>query len=145
MARSYYSTILEQTADEVWRQIRDFGHYSWAGVDSDTYIENERPGDAVGSVRKVRMRDKMLRQRLLAHSDLERFYTYEFCLPIPFPVRNYQATLHVLPLSDGNHSFVEWWATFDCDEAEEERWVSFFANDGFAKWLQSLQVYLNAA
>jgi hypothetical protein len=36
------------------------------------------------------------------------------CDPPPFPVRNYTATIRIARIVDGNRSFVEWWATFDC-------------------------------
>jgi hypothetical protein len=32
VARSYYSTIFDRSADEIWSHIRDFGDYAWAGV-----------------------------------------------------------------------------------------------------------------
>ena len=32
MAKSYYSTVLDHTAEEVWAVIRPFDHYAWAGV-----------------------------------------------------------------------------------------------------------------
>jgi hypothetical protein len=75
MPRPCYSTIFEQHADLVWSVIRDFGHYSWAGVPSDTIIEDGRTGDSVGCIRAVRLHDRTIRQQLLAHSDLERCYT----------------------------------------------------------------------
>ena len=142
MARSYYSTVLERSADEVWAVIRDFGHYAWAGVSGETTLEDGRAGDAVGAVRSVRTGERHLRQRLLAHSDLERSYTYEFAGAIPFPLRNYRATLRVTPVTDGEKSFVEWWATFDGQPEELERWRRYFENDGFAVWLGALRKYL---
>jgi hypothetical protein len=107
-------------------------------------MEDGKPGDAVGGVRSVALPDRTIRQRLLAHSDLDRFYTYELCDPAPFPVRNYRATLRVTPITDGGRAFVEWWATFDCDDSESEHWTKYFENDGFAKWLGSLRAYLRS-
>lgn len=145
MAKSYFSTVLEQGADDVWTVVRDFGNYEWAGVVAQTSIEEGKPGDAVGAVRTVRTPDRTLRQRLLAHSDLERSYTYELCEPGPLAVRNYQATLRVTPVVDGSRSFVEWWASFDCAPEERERWTSYFRDEGFAKWLGGLRRYLHAS
>ena len=39
MAKSYYSTVLDRSAEEVWDVIRDFGNYAWAGVTGETIIE----------------------------------------------------------------------------------------------------------
>ena len=139
MAKSYFSTVFDESAEAVWAAVRDFGNYEWAGVTAETSIEDGRPGDAVSAVRRVRTPERSMRQRLLAHSDLERSYTYELCEPVPMPVRNYQATLRVSPIVDGNRAFVEWWASFDCAPDEQDRWTSYFANDGFARWLASLR------
>lgn len=95
MAKSYFSTVFERNADDIWSVVRDFGNYEWAGVAADTAIEAGRPGDAVGAVRRVSTPERTLRQRLLAHSDLERSYTYELCEPVPFAVRGYHATLRI--------------------------------------------------
>ena len=142
MAKSYYSTVFEQTADQVWAAIRDFGRYEWASGVSETYIEDGKAGDAVGSIRNFRVGNLRERQRLLAYSGLNRFYTFEFCDPVPIPVRNYQATLRVTPIIDGNRAFVEWWATFDCEASEVDHWTTWFANEGFPKWLGSLRAQL---
>jgi hypothetical protein len=45
-------------------------------------------------VRQVVTPDQPLRQRLLAHSDLDRSYSYEFCDSAPFPVHDYRAMDH---------------------------------------------------
>lgn len=145
MARSYYSTVFEQAANQLWAVIRDFGSYSWFTSDPvECYIEQGKSGKEVGAIRNVSFGDRHIRQRLLAHSDLGRFYTYEFCEPSPYPlVHNYQATLRFTPIVDGNRTFVEWWATFDCATDEEDRWIAYF-NDSFAKWLKSLRDYISA-
>ena len=143
MAKAYFSTVFEASADNVWAAIRDFSSYEWAGVVSDVHMEEGKAGDAVGGIRNVRTADRQIRQRLLAHSDRDRFYTYELCEPVPFPVQGYEATLRVTPVTDGNRAFIEWWATFDCEAGERDRWTNYFKNDGFANWLNSLRAYLN--
>lgn len=142
MATAYYSTVLEHSPADVWALIRDFANYAWAGVTGEAIIEDGRPGDAVGAVRSVRTGERHIRQRLLAHSDIERSYTYEFAGPIPFPVQNYRATLRVTPVVDGGRAFVDWWATFDCAPEELERWTRHFEREGFAVWLRALRQHL---
>jgi hypothetical protein len=108
MARSYYSTVFEQTADQVWAVIRDFGNYSVrVGGVSESHIEEGKSGEEVGAIRNVHIGDTRIRQRLLAHSDRDWFQTYAFCDPIPYPLRTYEATLCVTPIIDGNRAFVE--------------------------------------
>ena len=58
MARSYYSTVIDIASDLAWAAIRDFGHYGWAGVVSETHIEDGRSGDAVGCIRNVLFSDR---------------------------------------------------------------------------------------
>lgn len=137
MAKSFYSTVLDHSADDVWAFIRSFGDYAWAGVESETVIEDGKAGDQVGAIRRVQAGDKLIRQRLLAHSDLDRCYTYAYLEPAP--VRNYQATICVVPVVESGKAFVQWWATFDCAEDAYEQWTHFFAYEGFAKWLGALR------
>ncbi len=138
MAKSYYSTVLNHPAQDVWAIIRPFDHYAWAGVEGETTIEEGKASDQVGAVRRVPIGNKIIRQVLLAHSDLERSYTYALCDPPPFPVRNYVATIRVVPIVESNKAFVEWWATFDCAAEEYDRWTNHFEKEGFAKWLSAL-------
>lgn len=142
MAKSYYSIVLDHPADDVWAVIRPFDHYAWAGVESDTIIEDGKAGDQVGSVRRVTAGANVLRQLLLAHSDADRSYTYGFCGAAPFPVQDYQATLRVSPVVVDNRAFIEWWATFDCAAEDRDRWVAHFERQGFAKGLGALRQFM---
>lgn len=145
MAKSYYSTIFERTADQVWATIRDFGTYTWTGSVSESSLEKGKSGVEVGAIRNARLGDTSIfhRQRLLAHSDLDRFYTYEFCEPFPYPIRNCVVTLRVTPIVDGNRAFVEWSATFDCETAEYDHWTTYFAHEVWAKALESLKQHFS--
>ena len=143
MAQSFYSLVLPHTVDAVWQRIRDFGDYAWAGVESVTIIEDGKAGDQVGAVRRVELPGRVIRQQLLAHSDIDRCYTYAFLEPAP--VRNYVATIRIVPVVADGHAFVQWSATFDCAEDAIERWSNFFAFEGFARWLEALRQVMVAA
>jgi Polyketide cyclase / dehydrase and lipid transport len=139
MARSYYSTVFERPADAVWAVIRDFNNYPvWVDGAGESEIEDGKSGDAVGAVRNVVYKGVGRRQRLLAMSDVERSQTYEFAGETPLPVQNFQATLRVTPIVDGNRAFVEWFASFDCDIHSLDERIVFF-RDAFAGWLESLR------
>ncbi len=142
MAKSYYSMVLDHTADEVWAVIRPFDHYAWAGVESDTIIEEGKAGDQTSAIRRVALGDSVIRQILLAHSDIDRSYTYAFCGAPPFPVRNYTATIRVARVVETNQAFVEWQATFDCAAEEYDRWTTHFEKEGFARWLAALRQFM---
>src|SRR5205085_4613847 len=90
--------VLDHPADAVWSVIRPFGHYTWAGVDAETTIEEGKADAEVGAVRHVVMPGRAIRQKLLAHSDRERSYTYAFLEPAPVP--NYVATIRVTPVAE---------------------------------------------
>jgi len=139
MAKSYYSAVFDQPAAPVWSLIRDFNNYPlWVDGAGESRTEDGRGGDAVGAVRNVLYAGARRRQRLLALSDAERAQTYEFAGDIPLPVDNFRATIRVTPVIDGDRSFVEWWATFDCEPCAREERVAFF-RQAFAGWLGSLR------
>ena len=79
-----------------------------------------------------------LREKLLAHSDEKRSYTYDF-QKTPFDVDNYNATIRVTPVTDGDKAFVEWWTTFDCDRDQQEHWTGFFANEIFQNGFEAIK------
>jgi hypothetical protein len=142
MARAYYSTVLDNPVDKVWSVIRAFDHYSWAGIPGETIIEDGRKGDQVGSIRRFSNGEMTIRQILLAHSDVDRSYSYAFCDQPPFPVQHYMATIRATPVVDTNQAFVEWWATFDCAPEDHDRMVRHFESAGFAVWLRGLRQFM---
>lgn len=142
MAKSYYSMVLDQSAAAVWAVIRPFDHYSWAGVETETSIEDGKAGDQVGAVRRFEIGGRLTRQVLLAHSDLERSYSYGFADLCPFPVEDYCATIRVTPIVADGRALVEWWATFDCALDERAKWVAHFEQKGFAVWLAALRTFM---
>src|SRR6266581_1871006 len=146
MAKSYASTVIDAPADEVWARIRDFnGLADWhGGMVATSEIEDGKAGDQVGGVRSFTLTNgEHLREKLLAHSDEERSYTYDF-QKHPFDVDNYLATIRVTPVSDGNRSFVEWWTTFDCDRDKIGYWENFFATEVFQGGLDALKAHFAA-
>jgi len=143
VAKSYFSIIIDRPAEAVWQIIRPFDHYAWAGVTGETTIEGGKQGDQVSAVRIVDTGSgRIIRQKLLAHSDVKRSYTYSFDGWVPFPVHDYVATIRVAPIGDGSaQAFVEWWATFDCALEWRRPWTDHFTNEGFAKWLAALKTF----
>ena len=144
MAKAYYSTVFEQKAADIWKIIRDFNNYpvGVAGA-GESEIEDGKSGDTIGAVRNVLYRERRIRQRLLAQSDVERSQTYEFAGAPTLPVTGFQATLRVTPVIDGDRAFVEWWATFDCEVASRDE-LTGTLRGSFEKWLESLRDTLAA-
>ena len=141
MALSYASTVIDAPADAVWARIRDFNGLSdwYPEVIVKSEIEGGQAGDAVGAVRSITLGDGTnIREKLLAHSDEKRSYTYDF-QKTPFDVDNYNATIRVTPVTDGGKAFVEWWTTFDCDRDQQEHWTGFFANEIFQNGFEAIK------
>jgi hypothetical protein len=120
MIRVYVSSVIDSAADTLWSRIRDFNALpQWHPGIVDSRIENEQPSDRVGCIRHFHTKDGgMIRERLLALSDYDYSQTYEI-LESPLGVDNYVATLKLTPITDGNRSFAEWSAEFDCAEGRE--------------------------
>src|SRR4051794_21979248 len=139
MPKAYYSTVFAQPASQIWHIIRDFNNYPiWIDGAGSSEIEDGKSGDAVGAVRNAAYRDRHIRQRLLALSDVERFQTYEFCGQASLPISDFQATLRVTPVVDGDRTFVEWWATFDCEPSACDA-LTATLRTSFGAWLESLR------
>lgn len=124
MPRTYSSTVVEASADTVWRAIRDFHDVSWApGVLTSCEAVGERKGDQIGAGRVL---NGCFRETLLALDDRHR--TIEYCLedgpsPVsPGEVRDFVAVVRVRPMTDSGHAFVEWSASW---EASDESAVEF--------------------
>ena len=108
MAKSYYGTVFEQPADAVWSVIRDFNNYTvWVDGAGESKIEDGKAGDTVGAVRNVLYNGSRRRQKLLALSDIERTQVYTFEGVAPIPVWDFQATIRVTPVVDGDRAFVD--------------------------------------
>jgi hypothetical protein len=54
VAKSYYSTVFDQSADSLWGVVRDFNAYPiWVDGAAESQIEGGNPGTTVGAVRSV--------------------------------------------------------------------------------------------
>jgi hypothetical protein len=148
MQRAYYSSVCDQPAAEAWRLVRNFNNYPLyiEGV-TESVIEDRRRGDEVGAVRRFRYGGTWIRQRLTAHSDDDRSFTYAGLEPFAFPADGgtpgpapieYQGTLRLTPIIDGNRTFVEWFVDFRGNAADSAQWMKLLLQL-IAQWVGSLQ------
>jgi hypothetical protein len=138
MAKAYYSTVFDNTIEEVWSKISNFNDDRWSGEVTESASENGKSGSTVGTIRVHTFGDKTARSDLRAYSDIEHFFTYGFVGAPPLPIDNYESTLRVTPIVDGNRAFVEWSATFDCAEADRKQIVASLASS-YERWLTALR------
>lgn len=140
MAKVYISTILNTPVAQVWAILRDFnGLPGWTPFVADSRIEQNQPADKVGCIRNFTLKDGgRIRERLLALSDFDFSMTYSI-LESPMGVENYVAVLKLIPVTDGNLTFAEWSAEFDCPPVREAELVRHIGQNVFQSALRSLQ------
>jgi hypothetical protein len=140
MAEVYTSSVIPAPADRVWARIRDFnGLPGWHPLIAESRIEAAAPADQVGCVRAFRLKDGgFIREKLLALSDYDFSCTYSI-LESPMGVENYVATLKLTPITDGNRSFAEWSASFDCAPEREGELVASIGGNVFQGGFDALK------
>jgi hypothetical protein len=136
----YVSSVIDAPADLVWAQIRDFNALpKWTPFVAESRIEEGMAPDTVGCVRNFRLRDgAVIREQLLALSDYDFQCTYSI-LESPLGVENYVATLKLTPVTDGNRTFAEWWAEFDCAAEREGELAQSIGQGVFQSGLDALK------
>jgi hypothetical protein len=79
-----------------------------------------------------------LREQLLALSDYDYFCTYSI-LESPMPLTAYVATLRLTPITEGDRTFAEWTAEFDCAAELAEELVSNIGQNVFQAGFTALK------
>ena len=143
MIRVYTSSVIDAPADGVWAVVRDFNALpAWHPVIAESRIEQGQPSDQVGCVRAFRLRDGgRLREQLLALSDFDYQCVYSI-LESPMPLSGYVATLKLTPVTDGNRTFVEWSAEFDCAPEKEKELAQNIGQGVFQAGFDALKTLL---
>ena len=139
MARAYASIILKAPVETVWSLVRDFnGLPKWAPAIAKSKIEGGLDSGVVGCVRSFHTHDgSHIRERLLSLDDAHCSFTYNFEKPA-FPVKNYLATLRLMPVTHTDTTFAEWQASFDEAPGDEGKYEKHISRDVFAANWKSL-------
>ena len=140
MARVYVSSVINAPAARVWERVRDFNALPrWHPRIRESRIENGEPSDKVGCIRDFRLQNgDRIREKLLGLSDHDLFCTYAI-LESPMPIENYVATLRLTPVTDGEKSFIEWSADFDCAPDKESELVNGIGTNVFQGGFDALK------
>ncbi len=113
------SLVIDAPIDTVWAAVRCFDRVvNWnpgvIGARMETGSATE-----VGSIRILDIDDgSVFRETLLAHSDLDYFYTYDI-LESPLRCTNYISTHRLMEITEGDQTLGIWQGEFDCDPADE--------------------------
>lgn len=140
MALVYASSVIAAPAARIWETIRDFnGLPNWHPAIAESRIESGAPADQVGCIRAFRLRDGgFIRERLLALSDYDFSCSYAI-LESPMGVENYVATLKLTPITDGDRTFAEWSAEFDCAPEREAELIALIGTGVFQGGFDALK------
>ena len=145
MARIYISSIIVAPVGAVWERIRSFDALSvWHPLITESRIENADPSDRVGCTRVLTLRDgSTVREQLLGLSDFDLFCTYSI-LESSMVVENNVATLRLTPVTEGDRTFAEWSAEFDCDPAREAELVEMIGTNVFQGGFDALKQHFGS-
>jgi hypothetical protein len=138
MPRILVSSVVDAPAEKVWATIRRFDAVAeWLPFVKSSPIEDGGDPTRVGCIRVLTQTDgEVFREILVALSDAQRFYSYTFASS-PVPVRDHRTTLEVLPITDGQKSYVAWSSRFDIDPEHETQLVDLM-NRNFLVGLRNL-------
>lgn len=108
------SSVINAPVLSVWGLIRDFGTLGdWLPGVKSCLIEGDDPGDRVGAIRHVEMGDVgVIREQLLALSDVDYAMTFSI-IESGLPIRNYRSKITLLPITDGDRTFIQWHGQFE--------------------------------
>ncbi|QGK70793.1 SRPBCC family protein [Allosaccharopolyspora coralli] len=140
MTRAYASAVVPAGAQDVWSRVREFnGLPDWHPAITGSELEGAPPAVEVGAVRHLTLGDGgAVVERLVALDDGDRSMTYDI-LKSAFSVRRYRATIRVRPVTATADTFVEWYADFDSEGADETELVEFFSGGVFGTGLRGLR------
>lgn len=140
MARVFVSSVINAEASAVWERIRDFNALPrWHPRIRDSRIEDALPGDKIGCIRNFHLQSgETIREKLVGMSDYDLFCSYSM-LEGPMPLWDYMATLRLTPITDGNRTFAEWSAEFECDPKDEADLVDGIGTNVFQGGFDALK------
>ena len=105
---------LDVPADALWRLVAAFGDTSWMPGGAQVTLHGSGPG----MERRIQAGpDKVIRERLEFADAASRTLVYTIPENVPFPVKDYRATMRVL--TKGAGSELDWSASFEPVGASE--------------------------
>ena len=145
MVKVFVSSVIQAPADKVWTVVRDFNDMpSWHPLISRSTIEGGRPSDSIGCIRNLTLTDGVqVREQLLSLSDFDYSFSYAI-LESGLDVGNYVASLKLTPITDGNHTFVEWTAEFETTPGSEQEMADQIGNGVFQAGFDALKTHFSS-
>jgi Polyketide cyclase / dehydrase and lipid transport len=140
MVKVYTSSVIDASAARIWELVRDFnGLPNWHPLIADSRIEGNQPADKVGCIRNFNLKaGGNIREQLLSLSDYDYSCSYSI-LVSPTGVESYIATLKLTPITDGDRTFAEWSAEFECAPEREAELARLVGQDVFQGGFNALK------
>jgi len=138
----YRSMLIEAPLERVWTAIRAFdGVAEWNPAVTAARMEQGR-GTEVGAIRHLDIVDgTVFRETLLAHSDVEHFYTYDI-LESPLPLTHYISTHRLIPVTASNQTLGIWESRFQCDPSVADEMERIVGDDIYLGGMAGLNAFL---
>ena len=140
--RVFRSVVIDASIEEVWAAVRAFdGVANWNPGVVKARMESGTP-TGVGSIRFLDIVDgTVFRETLLAHSDIEHYYSYDI-IEGPLPCSNYVSTHRFVPITEGNRTLGIWEGNFDCQPENENDLESIVGDQIYVNGMNGLNEYL---
>lgn len=114
MANAVVKQALDVPPDKLWGLVAAFGDTSWMPAGTQVRLEGSGPGMA----RYISAGpDKVIQERLESVDAASRTLVYTIPVNVPFPAKDYRATMRVTPSGTGCE--LEWGASFTPVNAPE--------------------------
>ena len=141
----FRSVIIGAPIAVVWAAVRAFdGVADWNPGVTAARMETGSP-TSVGAIRHLDIVDgTIFRETLLAHSDLEHFYSYDI-VEGPLPCSNYLSTHRFIPITDGDKTLGIWEGQFDCAREDEAQLEAIVGDTIYRDGMRGLDAYLKGA
>lgn len=136
------SVVIDAPIFKVWAAVRNFdGVVNWNPGVTAAKMETGLPTE-VGAVRKLDIVDgSVFRETLLAHSDLEYFYTYDI-IESPLPCSNYVSCHRLIEITEGNRTLGLWQGEFNCAETDAAKLETIVGDQIYLAAQQALNQYM---
>jgi hypothetical protein len=114
MATARVTRALDVPADALWKLVASFGDTSWMPAGAKVTVHGSGPG----MERRITAGpDKVIRERLEFADTASRTLVYTIPENVPFPVKDYRATMRVRAKGEGSE--LDWSVSFEPVGASE--------------------------
>lgn len=139
MGKCVHSVVVNAPVDQVWQVIRNFHDMSWTKAIEALEPVGDARSDQAGAKRIL---NGAFHETLLGINDLDHVFQYQITdgpSPVsPGDLKFYYGTVSVLPVTDGNASYVSWVTHF---ESKDDSAAREFCDPFYKAFLGDLKIH----